>query len=239
MHTPLMYSSLAPWWPLFSSPADYAEEAAAFAELLPGRSRGKPEVLELGSGGGNLASHLKVHASMTLVDLAPEMLAVSQGLNPELEHLPGDMRSVDLGRTFDAVLIHDAVMYNTTPSDLQATMAAAARHCRTGGVVIMAPDCTRESYEPDTTHGGEDGPDGRSARYLSWSFDPDPSDTQFETVYTFVMRDVDGTMRAEVDRHVEGFFREAEWLRWLAEAGIAARCHVDAWDRPVFVGTRR
>lgn len=234
-----MYSALATWWPLFSAPADYADEAAAFAALLPAGGGARPRVLELGSGGGNLASHLKAHASLTLVDLAPEMLAVSRGLNPDLEHLQGDMRSVDLGQTFDTVLIHDAVMYNTTPGDLQSTIATAARHCRVGGTVIMAPDCTRESYEPDTTHGGEDGADGRSARYLSWSFDPDPSDSHFETVYTFVMRDVDGAVRVEVDRHVEGFFSEAEWIRWLAEAGIEARCHFDAWDRPVFVGTRR
>ena len=167
------------------------------------------------------------------------MLAVSRSLNPDIEHVQGDMRDVDLGRTFDAVLIHDAVMYNTTANDLQATMRTAARHCRVGGTVIMAPDCTRESYDPDTTHGGEDGADGRSARYLSWSFDPDPSDTHFETIYTFVMRDVDGAVRVETDRHVEGFFREPEWISWLAEAGIDAQCHVDAWDRPVFVGTRR
>jgi SAM-dependent methyltransferase len=239
MSTPLMYSSLASWWPLISAPEDYAEEAAAFAVHLPVVPGATPTVLELGSGGGNLASHLKAHASLTLVDLSPEMLAVSARLNPELEHLPGDMRTLELGRTFDAVLIHDAVMYNTTPGDLQATMATAARHCRMGGTVIMAPDCTRESYEPDTTHGGEDGADGRSARYLSWSFDPDPDDTHFETVYTFALRETDGTLRVEVDRHVEGFFREAEWIAWLKEARIDASCHFDAWDRPVFVGTRR
>lgn len=239
MTTPLMYSTLAPWWPLISAPSDYAEEAAAFAALLPPRDGAGLAILELGSGGGNLASHLKAHGTFTLVDLSVEMLAVSAQLNPELEHLQGDMRTVDLGRSFDVVLIHDAVMYNTTPADLRATLATAARHCRFGGTVIIAPDCTRETYEPDTTHGGEDGADGRAARYLSWSFDPDPTDTSFETVYTLVLRDADGTLTVELDRHVEGFFREQEWIEWLAVAGIDARCQLDAWDRPVFVGTRR
>jgi SAM-dependent methyltransferase len=234
-----MYSTLATWWPLISAPADYAEEAEAFATLLPAGEGSSPTVLELGSGGGNLASFLKAHASLTLVDLSPEMLAVSRALNPGLEHHAGDMRTIDLGRTFDAVLIHDAVMYNTTPAALQATMANAARHCRPGGTVIMAPDCTRETYEGDTTHGGEDGSDGRAVRYLSWSYDPDPSDTSFETLYTFVLREPDGSVRVELDRHVEGCFATAEWLAWLAAAGIDARLHLDAWDRPVFVGTKR
>lgn len=48
---------------------------------------------------------------MTLVDLSPEMLTTSCALNPECEHLPGDMRTVRLGRLFDAVFIHDAIIY--------------------------------------------------------------------------------------------------------------------------------
>lgn len=239
MPTPLMYSSRANWWPLISAPADYAEEGVAFAALLPHNNGAPLTILELGSGGGNLASHLKAHGTLTLVDLSAEMLAVSAQLNPELEHLQGDMRTLDLGRRFDVVLIHDAVMYNTTETDLRATLDTAARHCRPGGTVIIAPDCTRETYEADTTHGGEDGADGRAARYLSWSFDPDPTDTTFETVYTLVLRDADGTITVELDRHVEGCFSEAEWIEWLRAAGIDAKCHLDDWDRPVFVGIRQ
>ena len=41
------------------------------------------------------------------------MLELSRTLNPDCEHLEGDMRTLRLGRTFDAVLIHDAVMYMT------------------------------------------------------------------------------------------------------------------------------
>src|SRR3972149_1508073 len=59
-------------------------------------------VLELGSGGGNNASHMKAHFKLTLVDRSPAMLAVSRALNPECEHLEGDMRTLRLGRGFDA-----------------------------------------------------------------------------------------------------------------------------------------
>ena len=68
------------------------------------------------------------------------MLAVSQAMNPECEHVQGDMRTLDLGRTFDLVLIHDAVMYMTTRDDLRAALATAARHCRFGGGVMVMPD---------------------------------------------------------------------------------------------------
>ena len=55
---------------------------------------------------------------MTLVDRSAGMLAVSQRLNPECEHVLGDMRTVRLNRLFDAVLIHDAIMYMLSLADL-------------------------------------------------------------------------------------------------------------------------
>ena len=88
-----MYDELAGWWPLLSAPAVYAEEAAIYRRLLvEAADRPPATVLELGSGGGNNASHLKAHFQLTLVDRSPGMLAVSRELNPECEHVQGDMR---------------------------------------------------------------------------------------------------------------------------------------------------
>lgn len=109
---PKLYQELAAWWPLLSAPADYADEAAFVRQTLIAACEKPPRtLLELGSGGGNNASHLKAHFLMTLVDLSAEILAVSRDLNPECEHIAGDMRTVRLGRRFDAVFIHDAIMY--------------------------------------------------------------------------------------------------------------------------------
>jgi trans-aconitate methyltransferase len=58
---------------------------------------------------------------MTLVEPADGMREISRKLNPECTHLAGDMRNVRLGRTFDAVFVHDAIMYMTTEVDLRAT----------------------------------------------------------------------------------------------------------------------
>ncbi len=71
------------------------------------------EVLELGSGGGNNASHMKHAFAMTLVEPADGMHHISRALNPECEHVPGDMRTVRLGRAFDAIFVHEAVIYMT------------------------------------------------------------------------------------------------------------------------------
>lgn len=215
-----MYTDLAAWWPLLSAPGDYAEEAAFYAQTLRAAT-GQPvqTLLELGSGGGNNASHLKAAFEMTLVDASPGMLAVSRSLNPECEHLEGDLRTVRLQRLFDAVFIHDAIMYMTTEADLRQAMETAFVHCKPGGVALFVPDCVRETFRPATDCGGHDGT-GRGLRYLEWTWDPDPTDTRYTVDYGFMLREGAGPVRVVWDRHEEGLFARADWLRLLAEVGF-------------------
>ncbi len=215
-----MYDELAAWWPLLSSPADYEEEAAFYSKAMQDASQGLLRtVLELGSGGGNNASHMKPQFAMVLVEPSPGMLGVSRALNPECEHVQGDMRTVRLGRQFDAVFVHDAVCYMTTLADLRMAIDTAFVHCRPGGVALFAPDFVRENFRPSTDHGGHDGGE-RGLRYLEWTRAPDPSETTYVVDYAFMLRDPDGTVRVEHDRHVEGLFSRSDWLRLLTEAGF-------------------
>ena len=220
---PKLYDELADWWPLMSAPGEYEEEAAFYAAALAGACARPPRtVLELGSGGGNNASHLKARFEMVLVEPSAGMLTVSRALNPDCEHVQGDMRSVRLGRQFDAVFVHDAVAYMTSESDLRQAIETAFVHCAPGGAALFAPDAIRETFQPATDHGGHDV-GARGLRYLSWTWDPDPSDTSYLTDYAYLLRMADGTMRVEHDRHVEGLFARADWLRLLSAAGFEPR----------------
>jgi len=195
-------------------------------------------MLELGSGGGSLASHLKHHFRMTLTDRSPGMLAVRRAVNGECEHIQGDMQSLRLGREFDGVLIHDAIMYATEPTAVQGALRTAAIHCRPGGIVTVLPDYVRETFVPGTDHGGEDAPDGRGLRYLEWRWDPEPADHTYLVDYAFLLRQRNGAVTVEHDRHVEGLFTRAEWLDWFAQAGIPATHSSDPFSRDIFIGTR-
>ena len=237
------YTDLAEWWPIISAPEEYAEEAAEALRHLHSAQREVREVLELGSGGGNNAVHMKGELDLTLVDLSPEMVAVSQRLNPECTHGVGDMRTVRLGRTFDAVFVHDAIDYMLTEDDLRAAMVTAFEHCRPGGVAVFFPDATTEIWSPGSDHGGHDAPDGRGARYFSWSWDPDPTDQTTVTEYTFVLRAADDRVERVHETHHSGLFPEATWLRLLADVGFAATAEVERTDeertrRTIFVAHR-
>ena len=224
-----------------SPPSEYVEEAVDLLALLldaPDAADART-LLELGSGGGSLAFHLKDRFTLTLTDRSPDMLAVNRRVNPECEHILGDMMTLDLGRVFDRVVVHDAIMYATTPDAVRATLRTAARHCRPGGVVVVLPDCVRETFEPSSEVGGHDGEDGSGLRYLEWTWDPDPADDTFDTAYAFLLRDHDGQLTNEIDIHRNGCFKRSDWLAWLDEAGLSARIHNDAWGRDVFVCVKR
>src|SRR5687768_13970607 len=100
-----LYGELAGWYRLIDPPGDHEEEADAHARLLARAAPGARTLLELGSGAGHNALYLKRRFACTLTDLSEEMLARSRALNPECEHLAGDMRTLRLGRSFDAVLV--------------------------------------------------------------------------------------------------------------------------------------
>lgn len=233
-----LYGRLASWWHLFSDPSDYREEAAWTAATLR-KFGGRPAstVLELGSGGGNNAFHLKKKFVLTLVDRSPGMLASSRRINPDCEHIRGDIRTVRLDRAFDRVFVHDAIMYMTSEDELLKVIRTAFHHCRPGGAAVFIPDFVRETYQPLTHHGGHDGKD-RAIRYLEWNFDPEESDHTYEVHFSYLLRDSRGRVSTAYDVHTFGLFPRKTWFTLMERAGFQGYRLEEPWGRDVFVGIR-
>ena len=224
----LLYREFVPWYLLLDRPEDHEDEALCFQTAFERAVSPRPEtLLELGSGAGNNALHLKRRFTCTLTDLSDDMLTLSRQQNPDCEHFLGDLRTLRLGRTFDAVLVHDAVTYMLTEEDLFAAAQTAFLHTRPGGAAIFAPDCYRETFQ-DSTDPVSSDEGSRSLRGLIWSWDPDPADSTTVTEYAFLLRD--GTdLKAVHDRHVEGLFPRETWHRVLTRAGF----RVETIQRPI------
>jgi len=237
---PRRYTDLAAFWPLLSPPSAYEDEAKTLLPWLLAAADAPPStLLELGSGAGSLASHFTSRLDVVLCDRSTDMLAMSRALNPAAEHVPGDMRTLRLGRTFDLVLVHDAVMYATTPDDVRATLATAAAHCRPGGGVMVVPDFVAETFEPDENEGEAGAADGRTLHYVERKSAPAPGASSYAMTWQFTLRDADGTVHAWTEHEHYGLFPRRSWREWIDEAGIEARVRRDPWGRDVFVGRRR
>ena len=233
-----LYHELAEWWPAFSDPAAYRRETAHFAREIRRSAQPAPRtLLELGSGGGTSAAFLKKRFTMTLVDISARMLAVSRALNPECEHVRGDIRRLRLDRTFDAVFAHDAICHMLSESDLEAVMETAFVHLRPGGVALFVPDFVKETFTAGTDQGGHDT-QGKSVRFLQWVFDPDPADTRYIVDFAIMLRARNGRVRVVHDRHSLGLFPRARWLALLREVGFRPAIVRDSEIREAFIGRR-
>jgi hypothetical protein len=215
-----LYEELAELWLTLSPPEVYAEAAELYAAALSQAARGPiGTLLELGAGAGHLAASLPETWRLTLVDRAPRMLALCAGTVPRAERVLGDMRTLRLGRTFDAVLLQDAVMYLRSEAELREVFATAAAHLRPGGAFLVVPDIVAEDFEEHCAVGGRsEGP--RAAQLLEWHWDPDPSDSTYQVDFAALIRDPDGRVRCVHDQHTLGLFPWATFARLLREAGF-------------------
>lgn len=203
-----------------SPPEDYAEEAECWRLVLremlgPGRH----DILELGVGGGHNLSHVASDFDATAVDISAKMLAHSRRLNPSVKHLRGDMRSIRLGRKFEAVLIHDAISYMLTEDDLRATFATAAAHLEPGGIFITTPDHFRETFRAPYVDYATHSSEKAQFTYSEYADDPDPTDKTMRTIYVYFIQQ-QGRLRIELDRHITGLFTKSTWARLMTEAGF-------------------
>jgi len=242
--TPRIYDDLARLWPYLSPPEHYADESQSLRELID-LSLGEPSdgsrwsVLEIGAGGGHGIFHLKEHYDCTAADLSPQMLANCQTLNPNVPRIVGDMRDMRIDKTFDAVLICDAIDYMTTRDDAVAALTTAAAHTRPGGVVLVAPTYTRETFVDGETADDALDIDQASAAdptlagvtYFTFVHDPDPDDTAFEMILLYLLRDAK-TQQVEVieDRHQCGLFSIQDWLAMMQEAGLEPEALAEPTD---------
>lgn len=225
---PRMYGDLSELWPFVSPPEHYEEEVATFVARF--RRHGVPDgasILHLGSGGGSIDWHLARLYEVTGVDRSGAMIRHASSLNPGVTYLEGDLRTIRLGRRFDAVLLHDAIAYMTSVQALEEAYATAAAHLAPGGVLVTIPEQLRDTLRLGRTRISVRRRGDREVTLYETDHDADPRDHVFETVFVFVIRE-SGTTRVEADLHINGVFELDEFLGALDRAGFDARA--EPWE---------
>ena len=220
-----LYTDLAWLWPLWG---DASTEYAHYCEHVTGLIRQHTRrpagtLLDIGCGGGKNVLNLKQAFTVTGLDLSPTMLAQAQALNPECRFIQGDMRSFQLDSRFDAMLMDDAISHMHRLEDFVAAFSCAHAHLNPGGVLIVTPDVTTETFQqnsptvPPATPGA--APAGIDVVFVENVYDPDPSDTTYESTIVYLIRD-QGRLRVETDHWTLGLFSLDTWRRVLRETGF-------------------
>jgi len=117
------------------------ETASQEAEFVLARLAGvaRPSVLDLCVGTGSIARVLADHnVRVTGIDASGALLAVARRKAPEGRFLQGDIRSLQLGEQFDAVVCMSGSLHHIRePQDIVRVLRLAKDHLRPGGSLIV------------------------------------------------------------------------------------------------------
>jgi len=231
-----LYADLSWLWPIISPPEDYIPEVAQFVRLIQQYTRRPVQtLLDLGCGGGHNDRWFKMYYQVTGVDLSKAMLSLARELNPEAIYLTGDMRSVRLEQTFDAVVIADSITYMLSEDDLQQAFTTAYEHLAPGGVFVTYAEENRENFEQNAIHTSNQSRGDLEVTLIENYYDPDPQDTTMEVIFIYLIRRA-GELQVETDRHVLGLFSLETWGRLLRETGFEVEMvDFEGEDIPLFV----
>lgn len=123
---------------------DYKAECDFVERMFKDHAGGKiKSILDLGCGtGGHALPLIRRGYAVTGVDRSQGMLdgarAKADAAGVELPLHLGDVRDLDLGQTFDAVIFMFAVVaYQTTNADLSGALRSARRHLKPGGLLFF------------------------------------------------------------------------------------------------------
>ena len=133
---------------------NYGAEAAELRRIIEESNPGARTLLDVACGTGAHLAALSRWYQVEGADISPAMLAVAHGRVPSVPLHEADMKTLDLAKTFDAVIcLFSSIGYITDPSEMRSTVARLAAHVALGGVLILdgwvRPDDWREGYRPE------------------------------------------------------------------------------------------
>jgi SAM-dependent methyltransferase len=139
-----LFADYAQFYDLLYRDKPYKKECAYLNKIFNRYSKRPVKfILNLGCGTGNhdlILTHMGYH--VTGVDLSGQMIKIAKKKAAEkkldITFLKQDLRKLNLGRRFDAVVSLFAVMgYQTTNKDFQKALETAFSHLRPGGLFVF------------------------------------------------------------------------------------------------------
>ncbi len=208
---------------------DYAAECALVHRLFQTYGQGAVQtVLDLGCGTGNHVFPLAEHGyELTGVDLSEGMLERARAKAAALPAVNrptfrvGDVRHVELGRTFDGCLMMFAVLsYQLENADVLAALRTVRRHLRPGGLFVFdlwyGPAVL--ALQPSPRFRVIDVPGGRLLRYSSGELDT----ARQRTAVYFRLWQLEGerVVREAEETHQMRYFFPLELAFFLETTGL-------------------
>jgi SAM-dependent methyltransferase len=209
------YKDLAWTESLVYPPPEGIKEVELFSKLIKENSKINTEtLLHVGCGSGIYDYTFKKHFKVTGVDLSEKMLEIAIKRNPEVDYHHGDMRTIELGKKFDAVTIPESIGYMMTREDLKRAIATANKHLKPGGVLLIISNI-KDTFKPNNfVYTGKKG--DIEITIFENNYIPRDNNSIYEATIIYLIRNK-GKLETYTDVHTLGLFDEKTWYYLLKE----------------------
>jgi SAM-dependent methyltransferase len=137
------------------------------------RAYSPTSVLDAGCGTGRVAIELARHGIEVVgVDIDESMLATARRLAPQIEWVRSDLSELELGRTFELVVMAGNVPLFTPPGTEAALIAGVGRHVAPGGRLVSGFSLDRSYSVPALDRHSADSGLVLEDRFATWDRQP-------------------------------------------------------------------
>lgn len=212
------YKDLAWTESIVCSPKDAAKEVELYIKTIKENSGVKAKtLLHLGCGSGIYDYTFKKHFKVTGVDISEKMLEIAIKRNPEVDYHHGDMRTVELGEKFDAVILPESIGYMTTTDDLKKAIKCANKHLKPGGVLLTCANIKDTFKSNNFVYTGKK--EDIEITIFENNYIPYNNDSICEATIIYLIRNK-GKLETYTDIHILGLFDKKTWFSLIKEEGF-------------------
>ncbi len=149
-----MFSKTARYYDKIYAFKDYqAETQYLIAVIQQNLCSGGIQLLDVACGTGRHIEHLKNHFEVEGLDISHESLELARERNPGVPFHHADMIDFNIGRQFDIVTcLFSSIGYVRTVENLQRAVSCMAQHIKPGGILLIEPWFTPDTWRPGTVH---------------------------------------------------------------------------------------
>ena len=212
-----MFTKSARYYDALYGFKDYSAAAGEIHKVIQRLNPKAKSLLDVACGTGRHVEKLSAHYRVEGLDINDDLLAVARERCPNVPFYSASMVDFELERRFDIVTcLFSSIAYVKTLEGMKAAVRTMRRHLEPGGVLVIEPWFSRETYWTGTVTANFVDEDDLK---IAWMYRSDVQDCVSVLDIHYLVGTSAGVDHF-TERHEMGLFSHEEYSNAIASTGL-------------------